>query len=368
MNVEKLISKVQCWPNNDQMLLLKAALNNDNSAIEAWEKWSSKVNIEDTDNGSYRLYPLVYRNLTDLNIDPNLIPKTIKGVYRYYWSYSNRLFFKTNQVLKTLIDNKIPVLLLKGAPLAICFYNNIATRPLNDIDIMIPHKFLNQTINILSENGFNPLTLLNENTFKFRHAIGFKNNEGFEIDLHLSLILENLNEEDQQSYWENSKAMNFMDLEVSTLCPSDHLFHTIIHGVKHNNLAPIRWITDAKMIITKNNIDWARIVFLSSKNKMSIKVLTSLKYLKQNFINDIPEEIFDELIKIPSTRLEQIEFIEKTKKSNRVKIYWFNYLRIKQSSKSMSSLSFISYLKTSFGLKSILDIPVYAFKKIIAKK
>ncbi len=364
MNIDNLISKVECWPNENQTLLLKAALNKDESAIEAWKKWSSKVDFENTDNGSYRLYPLVYRNLTDLNIDPNHIPEIFKGVYRYYWSYSNRLFVKTSSVLKKLITNNIPVLLLKGAPLAINFYDNIATRPLNDIDIMIRHEHLNQTIDILNKNGFHSISPIHRNTFKWRHAICFKNNDGFEIDLHLSLFLENLNEEHQETYWKHSENMNFMGLKTLTICPTDHLFHTIVHGLNHNDLAPIRWIADAKMIINKNTIDWERIVDLAIKNKLSVKLLVSLKYLKSNFIKTIPEEVFDAFLKIPNNRFQKIEFLEKTKKSNQIKIHWYNYLRTKNNSKNIFPFNLIPYLKASFGLKSSLEIPFYILKKL----
>ena len=210
MNVEELISKVECWPNENQMLLLKSALNKDKSAIEAWEKWSSKVDFENTDNGSYRLYPLVYRNLTDLNIQSDHLPKIFKGVYKYYWSYSNRLFLKTSLIIEILIQHKITILLLKGAALAINFYENIATRPLSDVDIMIRPKHLEQTIEIFNKNGFYPTAPIQKNTFKWRHAICFKNNNGFEIDLHLSLFLDNLNEKLQEVYWERSETMVFL--------------------------------------------------------------------------------------------------------------------------------------------------------------
>ncbi|MDC1162020.1 nucleotidyltransferase family protein, partial [Tenacibaculum sp.] len=228
MNVKELISKVECWPNENQTLLLKAALNKDQSAFDSWRKWSSKVDFENTDSGSYRLYPLVYRNLTDLKTEAKQIPDIFKGVYRYYWSFSNRLFIKVSSILKVLNEQKIPVLLLKGAPLAINFYENIATRPVRDIDIMIQPQHLNHTIDILSQNDFFPTSPIKKNTFKFNHAVCFKNNDGFEIDLHLSVISENLYKKQQQTYWEQSQEMNFFGQKTQTLCPTDHLFHTLV--------------------------------------------------------------------------------------------------------------------------------------------
>ena len=363
MNVEELISKVECWPNENQTLLLKSALDKDKSAIEAWEEWSSKVDFENTDNGSYRLYPLVYRNLTDLNIESNQIPEIFKRVYRHYWSFSNRLFLKTSLIIEMLNQSEIPILLLKGAPLAINYYDNIAGRPLSDVDIMIKPKDLVNTIAIFKKNGFHPITPIQKNTFKWRHAVGFENNDGLEIDLHLSLFLENLNEKDQEVYWEHSEAMVFFGKKTQTLCPTDHLLHTIVHGVVHNDSVPIRWIADAKMILEKNSIDWDRIVRLSAKNKVSVKILVSLKYLKLHFINEIPEEVINDLQESVTNSFEENEFIEKTKKLNRIKTHWFNYLRVKNNSRYTFPFSFISYLKVNFGLSNALNIPFYILKK-----
>ena len=157
----------------------------------------------------------------------------------------------------------------------------------------------------------------------------------------------------------------FLGGKILTLCPTDHLLHAIVHGVVHNNSVPIRWIADAKMIIKKHTIDWDRIVNLSTKNNVSVKVLVSLKYLKTHFINNIPEEVINSLQITPNNRFEEIEFIEKTKKLNRIKIHYFNYLRAKRNSKYVLPFCFISYLKTNFGLKSSFNIPFYILKKIL---
>lgn len=370
MDVLKLISKVECWPNENQLLLLKAALNKDQEAINSWSIWASKIDFENTDNGSYRLYPLVYQNLTSLNTNSNPIdiPKVFKGVYRYYWAYSNRLFIKTSGVIEKLINKKIPVLLLKGAPLALNMYENIALRPLNDVDIMVPYNNLNQTINILKESGFTPIIPIHKNTYKWRHAIGFKNNDGLEIDLHTSLFIENLNPKYQQTYWKNAIPMNFMGQELLTLSPTDHLFHTIAHGVSYNHLAPIRWIVDAIMICQTNSINWDRIVSLSKENKLTVKVLVALKYLQINFIDNIPEEVINKLNNTFVNRFEEREFLEKTKKNNRIKIHWFNYLRVKENSTHILPFSFISYLKNILGLKSVFQVPFVVSKKLLTSK
>lgn len=363
MDLNQLISKVDCWPNEHQMLLLTAALKTGNEAIDAWKEWLSKVDYEDTDNSSYRLYPLVYENLTQQNIGADQLPKTFKGAYRFYWSYTNRLFAKTNGILKKIQSNNIPFLILKGVPLALNYYDKLATRPLLDLDIMVKHEHADKAIAILNQNGYESQYTLHKNFFKWRHSSGFKNKENFEIDLHLSLTLENLTQEDQQTYWDNSVSMNLLDLEILTLCPTDHLFHTITHGLTFNDNAPaVRWIADAKIIIDKGSIDWKRLITIAKQNKVSVKVFVALKYLQENFVSGIPEEVFHN---VSNNRFEEKEFIRKTKKLGRVRTHWYQYIRVRKNFKSLFPFDLASYLLASSGVKSIFHLPAFIFKKVL---
>src|SRR5262249_19250137 len=53
------------WPTSSQVLLLRAALGRGPDALEAWNEWKSRHDLIETelDHGSFRLLPLVYKNL-----------------------------------------------------------------------------------------------------------------------------------------------------------------------------------------------------------------------------------------------------------------------------------------------------------------
>ena len=59
------------WPNEAQMLLLKAALCEHPIALKAWEAWGADIDINDCDAFSYQLMAKIYKNLS------------IGGVFRY---------------------------------------------------------------------------------------------------------------------------------------------------------------------------------------------------------------------------------------------------------------------------------------------
>src|SRR5574341_997684 len=80
---------LDCWPDRRQRLLLRAALLADGDALDAWQAWKSEADFDQLDYGTARILPLLYRNLTFLQIhDPFL--RRLKGIYRRTW-YANQL-------------------------------------------------------------------------------------------------------------------------------------------------------------------------------------------------------------------------------------------------------------------------------------
>jgi hypothetical protein len=75
------------WPTAEQELLLRAALWSGERAIAAWLEWASRVDVVNdlVDEGSFRLLPLVYRNLDRVGLaGPSM--SRLKGVYRHSWA------------------------------------------------------------------------------------------------------------------------------------------------------------------------------------------------------------------------------------------------------------------------------------------
>ena len=73
-------------PSPTQLLLLQASLWRGERAFSAWTEWRHREPDLDTlDEGSYRLLPLLYRNLgPELAGNPDA--GRLKGVYRRSWA------------------------------------------------------------------------------------------------------------------------------------------------------------------------------------------------------------------------------------------------------------------------------------------
>ena len=125
------------WPNQNQELLLKAALLTDRSAVEAWRKWAAQEDFDNLEYASVRLIPLLYQNLSNLGVKEPILAR-YKGVYKKFWFQNQLLFGRIQKILPQLHQAGIQTMLFKGAGLVTGLQLSPGLRPMDDIDILVP--------------------------------------------------------------------------------------------------------------------------------------------------------------------------------------------------------------------------------------
>ena len=99
--VARMLARGGCWPTEDQILLLRAALLDADTARTAWERWRAGNALETADSASLRLFPLVYSNLRSAGLDELDLAK-LKGAYRGAWVRNQLLFKRAAEALGAL--------------------------------------------------------------------------------------------------------------------------------------------------------------------------------------------------------------------------------------------------------------------------
>jgi len=244
-----------------QELLLKAALLSGKDALDAWNKWQDKTDWEKhLDQGSFRLLPLLYTNLQKHGVDDPVMGK-LKGIYRQAWSKNQTLFHEMAGVVDALQSAGIKTLLLKGAPLSLLYYKNNGSRPMADIDVLVPLKQVRQACELLQNAGWIPFPPVSEFDLIFGHAVQMKNNFGKEFDLHWRPF-NGCGDEYEKDFWDSALPVKLAN--VNSLAPNttNMLFHVIIHGMAWNPVPSIRWIADAITVINADDfsIDWQKLI------------------------------------------------------------------------------------------------------------
>ena len=118
-------------------MLLQAALLDGDRASTASRAWCARIDLDLLDAGSLRLLPLLYRAMTARGESWTHLGR-LRGVYRQTWYRNNLLIGRLARLIDALERAGIPTLVLKGVPLALCYYRDTALRPMGDADLLNP--------------------------------------------------------------------------------------------------------------------------------------------------------------------------------------------------------------------------------------
>src|SRR4051812_25151195 len=112
-----------CWPTDDQVLLLRAAILEPDKAAAAWRLWRAARDPETAEPSSARLFPLVHPNLCREALagpDEDLL----RRAYDAARARNELLFDLAAEALRRLHEHEIPTMVLKGAALAVAYYRD----------------------------------------------------------------------------------------------------------------------------------------------------------------------------------------------------------------------------------------------------
>jgi hypothetical protein len=293
----------------NQELLLKAALFSGEDALEAWSKWRDAVDWEGhLEPGSFRLLPLLYNNLHKHGVDASAMGK-LKGIYRQAWSKNQTLFHEMAKVIEFLQNAGIKTMLLKGASLSLLYYKNNGSRPMADIDVLVPLKQARLANELLQKAGWTSPFPLTELDLIYGHAIQLHNRLDKEFDLHWRPF-NGCQDEYEKDFWDGAIPVKMANVNSLSPNPTDMLFHVIIHGVAWNPVPPIRWIADAITLINSDDftIDWQRLINMAQKHHLNLRLKKGLQYLHDNFHPSMPPSAMNAIINLPVSSLEKIEY------------------------------------------------------------
>lgn len=302
----------RCWPTPRQELLLKATLLQGEVCLAAWREWRAE-GLDDVDWGSFRLLPLLYRNLQAQAVNDPLMP-TLRGIYRRFW-YENQVRFRDAQPLLRLFqDAGIDTMLLKGAALTLLHYRDSGTRPMQDIDILVPEDRLQQVVDLLRHQHWASQVwipdTITESYLCFRHAALFVDHSDRKLDIHWHVLYLACAPRADQVFWRDSVPLAFHGIPTRALNATDQLLHACLHGAAaaEQNGAP-RWIADAVTVIRSSPpLDWDRVLHLARELSLAFPLRDSLRYLKTEFDAPVPAELLESLDRQPISEGERLFF------------------------------------------------------------
>ncbi len=360
-----------CWPTEEQVLLLRAALLSGPDAVDAWHRWRSQVNRSRLDEGSARLLPLLTSNLCQQGVtDPSL--DWMRDLHRSVWLGNTLRVHDLTELLPRFQAAGLPTLVLKGAALAPLYYPHPGLRPMTDVDVLVRVGDVPAAIALLGTMGWTPAAPMHaEHSLPVTHAHPFQGPAGRQLDLHWHVLWECCEPDADDDFWAAAQALSIGGVPTLALGAADQLLHVVVHGAKWNIPSPLRWVADALMILRVHpDLDWDRLVAHSRRRALVLPTRTTLRLLRETLDAPIPTEVLARLERLPVSRLERIEYRAKVRRPG----FWgslpllaCHHARLSRGSRLGSRLlGFPGYLRQAYGLARASQLPQAVGAKLLA--
>ncbi len=348
-------------PTAEQLLVLHAALDPPAPALAAWRRWREAVDFDDVDHGSTRLLPLVYRNLGSASFDAE-VGGRLKGLYRRSWSQNQLLFKRAAGAIAALERAGVETLTIKGASLAIASYADVGVRPMDDVDVLVPHARVAEAMEALAAAGWSaeredPLAWS-----EVHHSLGYAGPEGGHVDLHWFALWQPASDEE---LWKASLPMELAGVATRAPCAADQLLLACVHGTPWSPLPPFRWIADAAVVVrSAEALDWDRLASEAERRRLTVASAAALAYLRAEFGLAVPQQTLGRLRGAVASRHERAAFAAACRPdspSRTLRMAWDRYRRLRDlDTGAPRPAGFVSFARRFWGLDSAWKLPLHA--------
>ena len=245
--------------------------------------------------------PLVYHSLVEsdaIGLVPVTVAQKLRSSYYANAARNSLLYADLKKLLLALRQEKIAVVILKGAALAETVYPGRALRPMSDIDLLVSRERLVDVESKLLTMGYGIDASTHEHHREQHYHLAFTKAAAPSIEIHwhvqrpagpFRIDIENL--------WARSRKTRIAGVEALVFSSEDLVLHLCQHFWKHNLAGGIRPLCDIAESTRYygDGIDWPKIANISLEwgmNAGSYLVLSLARELldapiPKDFLNDI---------------------------------------------------------------------------------
>jgi len=350
-------------PRESEELLLHAALDQDESALDSWRRWSADTPPTRIETTAFQVLPLVSYNLSRISPgDPDL--ELIKGVRRHAWTHNQQLIRLGEAVVTELSEAGIDTLMLKGLSLATLYYPDVGARPMVDLDLLVPRRSALDAIAVLSQK-LDPGTERPMELVEVQHGMPLTDPAGREVDLHWYSIWRSAPDDD---FWQAAVPVELGEAPTKALSPPDMLLQVCAHGATWHRTPMIRWIADAVMVLrARPDLDWDRFVTQARKRQLTRTLSGALEHLRAAFDAPVPGDVLRALRESNQSLRERLTTRAADRPQTMLRslcLQWDRYRRLKVLDPTAPRpTSFPAHLKSAWGCETYGEFAVYTLRR-----
>lgn len=346
----------------------------DKTALEVAREIATNSNL-DWDNLSKIVYiealaPLLYRILRNENWLPENIQKEWNNAYYQNACRNTLLLRELSNVLQSLADVGVDVIVLKGAALAEKVYGDIAVRQMVDLDLLIHPKDLPIVREIVANLGYQLAGVEMQSGFNEE----FRNEEihwkrglvDVNLDLHWKLVSPAFYQRTFLTdwFWETAISTKISGSPALILGNEAQIVYLCAHLMLHHGGNSLLWLHDIAEAIafSPTSIDWNLIITKAQSYNLVLSVQQILLRVADEWKVEIPVEVRSQLAILQPSR-EEVRAFYWQNQTMALRLFddlagakdWLTRLRIAWETLFPSR----AYMQHRYQIPHVLLIPLY---------
>jgi len=255
---------------------------------------------------AHGIAPLVYHSLVESDSIGLVAMTAVQKLRSSYYANAARnsfLFDSLKKLLLALRQEKIDLIVLKGAALAETVYSHRALRPMNDIDLLVRKEQLSKVESKLLDMGylFDGHGKTKEFYLEHRYHWVFAKRSDISIEIHWHIKRpEGPFSIDIDGFWERAQWTKIAGVDALVLSPEDLVLHLCQHFWKHSLAGGIRPLCDIAETTRYygDGIDWTKIANSSSEWGMNAGSYLVLSLARELLDAPIPKGFLSDIMPV----------------------------------------------------------------------
>ena len=252
--------------------------------------------------------PLLYhrlRRVENLVIAPEQLER-LRDLYMYCLLRNQSISEQLSEIVRETTKAGYSVLVLKGAYLSNCVYEEAALRPMGDIDLLALSHEAEKVQRHLKTLGYRYTAGTKAIDYSRLHHLRPVSRTGsVDVEVHHDLAPEGAPfEHDIVGLWDRSTRTRVDDVDLTHLAPDDLLLHVCTHAAYNDEFRlGLPAVCDVDVVVHRlgHKLDWARLIQTANSDGRSRFVYATLRLSQELLETPISEEV------LASLRYDQVD-------------------------------------------------------------
>lgn len=298
------MSRATALLDESHRLLLRAISRPDHEAIVAFTSWRSKIDLDDIDQSTRRIMPILV-DLADRSGLKDADISRMRGIRRHTWTSNVLQLRQLFIALDALEKAGIPSLVMKSAALFARSPRAASRRMAGDYDILIAPGAFGGAKRALEEVGFSPKGFdwqdfegdLAQQTMSGA-PISIRNQHG-EIDLHWRPLINIGDPRLVDQFFVRAETASLQGRAVRVPRLSDHFFMAMARCEPSDQVECFNRLVEAYFLLSDSvrGIRWDEVEYLVRRYGMEVPALSFLSALMTETATLIPHGLTSSLLR-----------------------------------------------------------------------